>query len=130
MFTELVLTHEPIVPPPPRVETENCSVGAVITFWGIVRGTEGGTSIAALEYTAFEAMARHQFEILFRSAAERWPIVSLRLIHRLGRVPSGEASLWVEVASPHRAEAFAACQWLIDQMKQVVPIWKQPIRRG
>ena len=55
-----------------------------------------------------------------------WPQVgSVRLVHRLGFVAAGEASLWVEVAAPHRGEAFAACQWLIDRMKQVVPIWKR-----
>jgi molybdopterin synthase catalytic subunit len=73
-------------------------------------------------------MARRQFELLFAELAKRWPDAkSVRLVHRLGRVPVSEASLWVEVTAPHRAEAFAACQWLIDEMKRVVPIWKRPI---
>ena len=69
-------------------------------------------------------MARHQFGLLMTAAAGRWPVASVRLVHRLGRVRNGEASLWVEVVAPHRGEAFAACQWLIDEMKRVVPIWK------
>lgn len=99
--------------------------GAVLVFVGTVRGMEAGQGIAGLEYTAFEAMARHQFGILFDQVEQRWPVDSVRLVHRLGRVPVGEASLWVEVIGPHRAEVIAALQWLIDEMKRVVPIWKQ-----
>ncbi len=100
--------------------------GAALTFAGIVRGSEGEQPIAAIDYEAFEAMARHQFEKLFDEVERRWPIESLRLIHRIGVVGVNEPSLWVEVISGHRGEAFAACQWLIDEMKQKVPIWKQP----
>ena len=64
--------------------------------------------------------------LLFDEIEKRWPIESIRVVHRLGLVPVNEPSLWVEVIAPHRGEAFAACQWLIDQMKQVVPIWKKP----
>jgi molybdopterin synthase catalytic subunit len=71
-------------------------------------------------------MVRHQFALLFTELERRWPIRSVRLIHRLGWVPVGEASLWLELQAPHRAEAFSACQWLIDEMKRVVPIWKSP----
>ncbi len=102
--------------------------GAVLQFLGIVRGREGDGAIEALEYEAFEPMAEHQFQKLFDGVEMRWPTVeAVRLVHRLGVVSVGEASLWVEVVSPHRAEAFAACQWLIDAMKQVVPIWKRAL---
>lgn len=99
--------------------------GAVVTFSGVVRGSEHGQPIAGLEYTAFEAMARHQFGLLLDRVAARWPVESVRLVHRLGAVSTGDVSLWVEVLAPHRAEAFAACQMLIDEMKRVVPIWKR-----
>lgn len=129
MFTDLELTFEPIQPATrPREKLHATASGAIITFLGVVRGVENGESISALEYSAFEAMARHQFELLFRTIAERWPISAVRVIHRLGKIPAGHTSLWVEVCAPHRAEAFAACQWLIDQMKVVVPIWKKPIK--
>lgn len=99
--------------------------GAVIRFSGVVRGREGAGTIRGIRYEAFEAMAIHQFQKLLDDLARRWPTVgSVRLVHRLGFVAVGDSSLWVEVAAPHRGEAFAACQWLIDSMKQVVPIWK------
>jgi molybdopterin synthase catalytic subunit len=104
-------------------------MGAAVYFSGRVRGTEGGKDIAAIEYEAFERMARHQFELLFKAMEERWPVQSVRVAHRLGRVEAGETSVWVEVIAPHRQEAFAACQFLIDEMKRVVPIWKKPVGR-
>jgi len=102
-------------------------MGAVIYFIGVVRGTEEGAKIEAIEYEAFQRMAEHQFNLLFDEMEKRWPIESVRLVHRIGRVKVTEPSLWVEVVAPHRGEAFAACQWLIDEMKRVVPIWKKPL---
>ncbi|MFM1769847.1 MAG: hypothetical protein RJA22_2376 [Verrucomicrobiota bacterium] len=102
-------------------------IGAVVVFAGLVRGREGEAPIAALGYEAFEKMARHQFGLIFDEMARRWPVESVRLVHRVGRVAVGESSLWVEVAAPHRGEAFAACQFLIDEMKRRVPIWKKPV---
>lgn len=101
--------------------------GAAVYFSGIVRGSEATQPIAALEYECFRPMAEHQFHRLFDELERRWPIASVRLVHRIGAVRAGEASLWVEIIAPHRGEAFAACQWLIDEMKQVVPIWKKPL---
>lgn len=103
------------------------SAGAVVYFVGVVRGNEEGKTIGGIEYEAFQEMAGHQFELLFDEMEKRWPVQSVRLVHRVGIVRVNESSLWVEVIAPHRAEAFAACQWLIDQMKQVVPIWKKPV---
>ena len=103
------------------------SMGAVINFLGVVRGSEEGKPISAIEYEAFEKMVRHQFALLFDEMAKRWPIESVRLVHRVGMVRVNEPSLWVEIVAPHRGEAFAACQWLIDEMKRVVPIWKKPV---
>src|SRR6266550_4378532 len=101
--------------------------GAVIYFLGIVRGTEEGKTSNAIEYETFQRMAEHQFNLLFDEMEQRWPIESVRLIHRVGMVKVNEPSLWVEVIAPHRGEAFAACQWLIDEMKRIVPIWKKPL---
>ena len=64
---------------------------------------------------------------LLDEAARRWPLESVRVVHRLGVVRVGEPSLWMEVVSPHRAEAFDACRWIIDEMKRVVPIWKRAV---
>ena len=110
-----------------RERTISRSIGAVIYFLGVVREMEGAASIAALDYEAFEKMASHQFEKIFAAVEQRWPIESIRLVHRIGSVPVNEPSLWIEVTAPHRGEAFAACQFMIDEMKKVVPIWKRPV---
>ncbi len=102
-------------------------MGAAVYFLGVVRGAEEGEAITAIDYEAFVPMAEHQFNRLFNEMAQRWPIESVRLIHRIGVVRVNEPSLWVEIVAPHRGEAFAACQWLIDEMKRVVPIWKKPV---
>ena len=102
-------------------------MGAVVCFVGVVRGTQGKANIRALEYEVFQRMAEHQIHLLLDDLATRWPIESVRLVHRVGLVKVNEPSLWVEVIAPHRGEAFAACQWLIDEMKRVAPIWKSPV---
>jgi molybdopterin synthase catalytic subunit len=108
------------------VRKHSAGAGAVVCFSGIVRGLEAGLEITALEYESFQRMAEHQFHLLFDEIEKKWPIESIRVVHRLGTIKVNEASLWVEVVAPHRGEAFAACQWLIDRMKELVPIWKKP----
>jgi molybdopterin synthase catalytic subunit len=101
-------------------------MGAAVYFAGVVREVEGQAHISAIAYEAFQQMAEHQFHKIFDQIEKRWPIESVRVVHRLGVVKVNEPSLWVEVVAPHRGEAFAACQFLIDEMKRVVPIWKRP----
>lgn len=127
MNRTLTLTREPINEAS-LIEGRTLSggMGAVVNFLGVVRGSEDGKTIAAIEYEAFDKMVTHQFNLLFDEMEKRWPIESVRLVHRIGVVKVNEPSLWVEVVAPHRGEAFAACQWLIDEMKRVVPIWKKP----
>jgi molybdopterin synthase catalytic subunit len=108
----------------------SCDMGAAVYFTGVVRGDEGGEPISAIDYETFGKMAEHQFHLLFDEMEKRWPIESVRLVHRIGSVSVNEPSLWVEIIAPHRGEAFAACQWLIDEMKRVVPIWKKPVNSG
>ena len=103
------------------------NTGAVVRFLGVVRGTEDAQPIRAIDYQAFQRMAEHQFGLLFGELEKRWPIHSIHVVHRIGLVNAGEPSLWVEVTAAHRAEAFAAAQFLIDEMKRVVPIWKKPV---
>ena len=123
MKRELTLTHDPIAESASQISD---GMGAVMTFHGVVRGTEDGEVIAAINYEANEEMARHQFGLIFNAIEERWPVESVRLAHRLGVVPANEASLRVEIMAPHRVEAFEACQFLINEMKDKVPIWKRP----
>lgn len=128
MKRQLIITMEPIDEPALlRERTMSAEMGAAVYFTGVVRGTESEQAITAIEYEAFQRMAEHQFQLLFDEMEKRWPIESVRLIHRVGLIEVNAASLWVEVIAPHRGEAFAACQFLIDEMKRVVPIWKKPI---
>lgn len=128
MKRELTITAEPIDEPALLRRRElSRNMGAVVQFLGYVRGDEEGRAISAIEYEAFEKMVTHQFGLLFDEIERRWPVESARLVHRIGVVKVGEPSLWVEIVAPHRGEAFAACQWLIDEMKRVVPIWKKPV---
>jgi molybdopterin synthase catalytic subunit len=128
MKRQLTITTEPI-DEAALVGARSMSrdLGAAVYFTGVVRGQEEGQAIDAIEYEAFQRMAEHQFQILFDQMEKKWPVESVRLVHRIGVVKVNEPSLWVEVIAPHRAEAFAACQFLIDEMKRVVPIWKKPL---
>jgi molybdopterin synthase catalytic subunit len=128
MRRELILTPEAIDETALlRHRAMSDAMGAAVYFLGVVRGSEAGRTIRAIEYEAFQKMAEHQFNLLFDEMARRWPVESVRLVHRTGTVKVNEPSLWVEVVAPHRGEAFAACQWLIDEMKRVVPIWKRSV---
>ena len=130
MKREVVITSEPINEAALLAQrTMSPDMGAAVYFLGVVRASEGEGSIEALEYESFEKMARHQFELLLTEIEKRWPIETIRLVHRIGIVRVNEPSLWVEVIAPHRGEAFAACQWLIDEMKRVVPIWKKGVEK-
>ena len=130
MKRELIITAEPINEGALlQLRSMSNGMGAVIYFLGVVRGDEEGAPISAIEYETFQRMAEHQFNLLFDQMQKRWPVESIRLVHRIGLVKVNEPSLWVEVVAPHRGEAFAACQWLIDEMKRVVPIWKKPVTK-
>jgi len=128
MKTQLILTPECIDEPALIAErAASDGMGAAVVFHGVVRAQEGDTTISAIEYESFDDMACHQFELIFEELGRRWPVESVRIVHRVGFVPVNESSLWVEIIAPHRAEAFEACQFLIDEMKQRVPIWKRPV---
>ena len=128
MQRQLTITCEPIHEAElVRQRSMAANMGAAVYFTGVVRAQEAGQPIRALEYEAFVPMAEHQFELIFQKIEAQWPIDSVRLVHRVGVVPVNEASLWVEVLAPHRAQAFAACQFLIDELKRTVPIWKKPV---
>ena len=129
MKRRLSITADPIDEPALLAQRAmSRDMGAAVYFAGVVRGREDGQAILGIEYEAFERMVTRQFESIFQEMESRWPVESVRLVHRLGLVAVNEPSLWVEVVAPHRGEAFAACQYLIDEMKRVVPIWKKPVR--
>jgi molybdopterin synthase catalytic subunit len=108
-------------------ELSDSTSGAVIDFWGRVRGIEDGREIEGINYEAHRAMAEHQMSLLAEKAMVDFFLTGLVLTHRIGFVAAGDASLFLRVASRHRAAAFAASGWLIEELKQKVPIWKRPI---
>jgi molybdopterin converting factor subunit 1 len=99
--------------------------GAVVVFDGIVRNNTRGRRTLHLDYEAYEAMALSQMQGLGREAQQRFGVLRVVLVHRLGRLQVGETSVLIVVASAHRAQAFEACRWIIDTLKKTVPIWKK-----
>ena len=101
--------------------------GAVIDFWGVVRPVEEGREIEGIDYEAHREMAEHQLKRIAEQAADRFDLKLVIVHHRIGFITVGEASLFVQVASLHRGEAFRATRWIIDELKKSVPIWKRPV---
>jgi molybdopterin synthase catalytic subunit len=99
--------------------------GAVCLFVGVVRNENQGRPVLHLEYEAYPEMALPLMEEIAAETARRFPVTDVRLVHRLGRLEVGEASVAVAVSSPHRADAFAGCRFAIDSLKAKVPIWKK-----
>jgi molybdopterin synthase catalytic subunit len=99
--------------------------GAVVTFLGTVRDLTDGRVTVALDYEAYPAMAEKKMAEIERETRERWPVGEIRLVHRLGHLDVGEVSVAVAVSCPHRGQAFEACRFAIDRLKEVVPIWKK-----
>jgi molybdopterin synthase catalytic subunit len=99
--------------------------GAVCLFVGVVRSENGGRGVRYLEYESYEEMAVAQMEALEAEVRRRWPVHEVRIVHRLGRLEIGEASVAVAVSAPHRGQAFDATRHAIDTLKKTVPIWKK-----
>lgn len=99
--------------------------GAVVLFLGTVREFTQGRQTLHLEYDAYRPMALSQLRALADEAAARWPVLQVTIVHRLGRMELGDVSVAVAVSTPHRNDAFEAGRFLIDRLKEVVPIWKQ-----
>jgi molybdopterin synthase catalytic subunit len=119
------LTREPIDCDILLAKATRPEAGAVVLFLGTTREMTAGRRTASLDYEAYDEMAEKQLAELEADARRRWPLVECIIVHRLGRVPLAEASVAIVVSTPHRADAFAAGQWLIDTLKRDVPIWKQ-----
>ncbi len=102
--------------------------GAVVVFHGVVRNhSDGGRPTRYLEYEAYATMATAGMEEIGAEIERRWGLSGVAMIHRIGRVTIGETSVVVAVASPHRGEAFDACEYAIDTLKANVPIWKKEV---
>ena len=99
--------------------------GATVVFLGTVRRSAEDGDIDAIEYSAYDEMAESEFERIVAEAAAQWPQAQMALRHRVGLVPLGEASVAIVTAAPHRAEAYAASRFLIEETKRRAPIWKK-----
>jgi molybdopterin synthase catalytic subunit len=119
------LTHEPIDHARLTERARRPGAGAVVTFLGTVRDLTDGRVTTALVYEAYPGMAEKQMAAIEQEARSRWRVGELIMVHRLGRLDVGEVSVAVAVSCPHRDDAFDACRYTIDRVKEVVPIWKQ-----
>jgi molybdopterin synthase catalytic subunit len=100
-------------------------MGGIVTFLGAVRDQARGRVIRHLEYEAYPGMAEREMEKIVAEVAERWPGTRLAIAHRVGHLAVGELAVVIAAAAPHRPEAFAACRYAIDTLKETVPIWKK-----
>ena len=106
------------------VADSGASDGAIASFVGLVRHQNHGRRVSFLEYEAYEPLALRALERILEEARTAWPDARVGVHHRVGRLGLGEASIVIVAASPHRADAFAACRYTIERVKQIVPIWK------
>jgi molybdopterin synthase catalytic subunit len=118
------LSHEVLIPADLLAEVSAPERGGVVTFLGLVRDHHGGRQGRSLAYSAYEPMAEAVCAEILAEAASRWP-VRIALRHRLGGLAIGDAAVAIAVAGDHRDEAFAACRYLIEELKRRVPIWKR-----
>jgi molybdopterin synthase catalytic subunit len=101
------------------------SDGAALLFWGVVRGEHGGRAVESLEYEAYAEMAEHKMQEIAGEARERFGTGEIHVVHRVGMLRVGEASVGIAVAAPHRGEAYEASRYVIEELKRRVPVWKR-----
>jgi molybdopterin synthase catalytic subunit len=101
--------------------------GAIVHFLGVVRNNTEGREVSYLEYEAYPPMAEKKMAEIAQEIHEKWGLDRIAMIHRVGRLEIGEVSVAVAVASPHRKEAFEACHYAMNRLKQIVPIWKREV---
>lgn len=106
------------------------AAGAMATFVGMTRNTNDGRRVIRLEYECYPGMAEKEMRKIAAEVLTRWPIRKVAMIHRLGQVDIGEASVAIAVSSGHRHAAFEACHFAINQLKEIVPIWKKELYEG
>ena len=106
---------------------EGADAGAIVHFLGVVRNNTEGREVSYLEYEAYPPMAEKKMAEIAQEIHEKWGLDRIAMIHRVGRLEIGEVSVAVAVASPHRKEAFEACHYAMNRLKQIVPIWKREV---
>lgn len=119
------LTDSPIDPQALVRSVMRRSDGAYVLFEGVVRDHHEGKAVESIFYDAYRPMAEKEMEKIVREVEQAYPDVAVTVVHRLGLLVVGDSSIAIVAASPHRAEAFAACRTIIDRIKETVPIWKK-----
>ncbi len=119
------ITKDPIHPQESIARVNHPGAGAVLTFLGVVREENRGRRVTGIEYHAYEEMAVQEMIRIEEDLRERWPGIRVDIVHRIGSLEVGEASVLITIASSHRAEGFAALRHAIDRLKESVPIWKR-----
>lgn len=119
------LNHDPIDSSAVIESVQSPEAGAVVLFLGTTREFTAGRQTESLDYESYGEMAFRKLEELEQEARQRWSLTELTIVHRLGHLGIGEASVAIAVSAPHRKDAFTAGQWLIDTLKEIVPIWKK-----
>ena len=119
------LTHDPIDSAALTEGVRRPDCGAVVTFLGTVRELTDGQVTVALDYEAYADMAEKKLAQIEQETRQRWPVGEIALVHRLGHLEVGDVSVVVAVSCPHRGQAFEACRYAIDRLKEIVPIWKK-----
>ncbi len=119
------LTTQPLDATALLAAVQGATLGGTALFLGTVRRSPEDGEVEGIEYSAYEAMAEEELGRIMAEGREHWPEARIAVLHRLGFVATGEASVAVAAAAPHRADAFAACRWVIDEIKRRAPIWKK-----
>lgn len=109
---------------------KNPKAGAIVTFIGTTRDFSRGKKVLSLEYDAYVIMAERKLREIGEEIKKKWDIENIAIVHRIGKLYIGEASVGIAVSSAHRKEAFEACHYAIDRLKEIVPIWKKEVYEG
>lgn len=126
----IALVDQPIDVNALLAEVKHPQAGAVVLFLGTVRDTNQGRHVEHLEYEAYQKMALREMERVVTEVQQRWPVLGIGIVHRLGHLEVGEISVAIAVSAGHRKEAFEAGRFAIDTLKQTVPIWKKEVWEG
>ncbi|RDC61499.1 molybdenum cofactor biosynthesis protein MoaE [Adhaeribacter pallidiroseus] len=123
----IALTDQPINTDEVIAAVQANGAGAINVFIGTVRNKTQTKAVVRLEFEAYESMALKKMQELADQASARWPVQKVAIVHRTGVLPIGEAAVVIAVSTPHRKASFEACEFIIDTLKEIVPIWKKEI---
>jgi molybdopterin synthase catalytic subunit len=123
----MYLTRQPLFIDQLVADVSSPTCGGTCAFLGTVRNGVEEAGVKAIEYSAYEEMVEIEFDRLVAEARARWPDARIAVRHRLGTIPAGEASIGIAAAAPHRAQAFDACRFVIEEVKRRIPVWKKEL---